>query len=178
MRRIINVDWSGPFGVNQIGELDGHDQFGLYQIYGPHPVYGNQQLLYIGKASARSFAVRLAEHGWIHGTRDTSQVSVYIGRLCGSETPDNKVWEEEIDLAERLLIYAHFPPYNTQKWLIRPSDKLEHVHVLNWNQYRDLLPEVSGLRWIESGASQTAYRPYSNIAIKDPVQFSEPATIP
>ena len=170
--RIINIEWSGPHSIgNALEAITPDTCFGIYQVYGPHPIYGSPQLLYIGKASDRTFSTRLPEHGWVHGTRDVSQVSIYLGRLCGSATPDNDTWSEEIALAERLLIYAHFPPYNTQKWAAGSDPAIREVHVLNWKQHRDLLPEVSGLRWYEADEK---LRPYSNTELKRPSKAPEP----
>jgi len=36
---------------------------------------------------------------------------------------------------------------NTQKSLARLGLELRFVHVYNWGYHRDLMPEVSGLRW-------------------------------
>ena len=63
------------------------------------------------------------------------------------ETPDDDTWNKHIRLAERLLIYAHSPPYNQQMSLAALEPELRSVHVLNWGCHRDLLPEVSGARW-------------------------------
>jgi len=176
---IIHIDWSGPHSVAEMQQAFHSDTcFGLYQVYGPHPVYGSQQLLYIGKASDRTFSTRLPEHGWIHGTRDSSQVSIYLGRLCGNATPDNDTWSREIDFAERLLIYAHFPPYNSQKWVVGNDPAIREVHVLNWKQHRDLLPEVSGLRWFEANDDPASYHPYSNTESgKQPSQSTVPTSM-
>lgn len=153
-----------------MSELTGLTFFGIYQIYGAHPIYGTPHLLYIGKADKRNFGTRIPEHSWVNGTRDPSQISVYIGRLCGYTRPDDEAWSREIDYAERLLIYAHFPPYNTQKWTLCTIPALKGVHVYNWGAHRDLLPEVSGGRYIDVEDCNDGYGPYDTLPLaKNPL---------
>jgi hypothetical protein len=144
---VINVEWDGPFPFSDINKLNGPTDYGIYQIYGGHPVYGNSALLYVGLAAAQTFGKRVPqERHWLDN-RDARRVEVYVGRLAGRETPDEDMWGRRIRLAERLLIYAHMPPMNVQKSLGNLACDLRYIHVLNWGYHRDLLPEVSGLRW-------------------------------
>lgn len=153
-REIINVEWDGPYRfwdspsqLDPVSSLMGPTDYGVYQIYGGHPVYGNSALLYIGMAVAQEFGKRiLQQKHWLEN-RDAGRVEVYVGRLHGSQTPDDVTWERLIKLAERLLIHVHAPPMNTQKSLARLGPELRLVHVCNWGYHRDLMPEVSGLRW-------------------------------
>jgi hypothetical protein len=46
--RIIHIDWEGPVTLEDAWKLVGPTDYGVYQIYGGHPVYGNSALLYIG----------------------------------------------------------------------------------------------------------------------------------
>jgi|ERR1035441_10540033 hypothetical protein len=143
----IHIEWDGPHRLDAVGSLVGLADFGVYQIYGGHPVYGNSALLYIGLAAAQHFGHRIPqEQQWLDN-RDAGRVEVYVGRLSGSQTPDRRIWRKHIKLAERLLIYAHSPPMNAQKRLARLEPALRFVRVLNWVKHRDLLPEVSGARW-------------------------------
>lgn len=144
---IIHLDWSGPYSFNEISSLSGPTDYGIYQIYGTHSLYGSGVLLYIGLACDQKFAERLAQHKWCSVNQDSGRLQFYVGRLFGRATPDNQEWSRCIKLAERLLIYANKPAENTQKELGALDSELWHVHVLNWSQYRDLLPEVSGARW-------------------------------
>ena len=144
----IHLGWEGPFGLEAVKALDNWDyDFGLYQVYGPHPIYCSIQLLYIGRVVNQPFALRIPKHWWTEHTRDPSQNSIYVGRLLGASTPDNETWSREIVLAESLLIYAHYPTYNKQKdpGKTKESD-LKDLQVLNWGSHRDLLPEVSYAR--------------------------------
>lgn len=65
------IEWEGPFSaqtiINDFTDAGNHpyyegNDYGLYQIYGRHILYGSDALLYIGKATKRSFSVRFAEH--------------------------------------------------------------------------------------------------------------------
>jgi hypothetical protein len=137
---VIHIEWDGPFRFSEVKSLVGPTDYGVYQIYGGHPVYGSAALLYIGLAEAQHFGVRIhKETQWLDN-RDAGRVEVYIGRLSGSKTPPDAVWGAHIKLAERLLIYAHSPPMNTQKSLARLEPELRFVRVLNWARHRDLLP--------------------------------------
>ena len=143
---IIHIDWSGPHTFAEVASFDGPTDYGIYQVYGAHHVYGSDALLYIGKAPEQTFAVRFSQHRWCPGNHDSARLQIYVGRLFGDRPRDIPTWESHIDMAERLLIQAHNPAINSQKELVRGLD-LARVHVLNWSQYRDLLPEVSGARW-------------------------------
>ena len=143
----IHIEWAGPYRLDAVTSLTSPTDYGVYQIYGGHPVYGSSALLYIGLAAAQYFGQRIPqEEHWLNN-RDAERVEVYVGRLSGSKTPDDDTWTKHIRLAERLLIYAHSPPMNNQKSLAALEAELRFIRVLNWGKHRDLLPEVSGARW-------------------------------
>ncbi|WP_409303041.1 hypothetical protein [Peribacillus sp. SCS-155] len=145
--QIIQIQWDGAYTLNDIPELKHGDfDYGLYQIYGKHPLYGNEVLLYIGKADLDTFGNQLSQEGWLTNY-DADSIRIFVGRLAGEMAPSEDVWSREIELAERLLIHAHKPAYNSVKIASVPSRELQDIHILNWGQHRDLLPEVSGLRW-------------------------------
>ncbi len=143
---IIHIHWSGPSTFDQTTSFTNDTDFGIYQIYGSHPVYGSDVLLYIGLSIGR-FGGRIPNHEWWLEHHDDGRIRVYTGRLKGAETPSDAVWNRHIELAERLLIYAHQPAINKQSSLGGWEAELENVHVCNWGRRADLLPEVSGLRW-------------------------------
>ena len=59
---IINILWEKiQFDFNVIREKSASSDYGLYQIYGQHPAYGENALLYIGKAEDNKFSTRLNE---------------------------------------------------------------------------------------------------------------------
>lgn len=49
-------------------------------MYGCHPIYGNDVLLYIGKAQKQTFAKRLSQEGWEYN-EDAKNIKFYVGRL-------------------------------------------------------------------------------------------------
>lgn len=165
---LIHIEWEGPFTIDEVKKLtNGYTDYGLYQIYGPNPTYCRVELLYIGLADAQTFAVRIPQHAadkieW----RDSSQALIYVGRLAGNATPDNATWTKEIYLAERLLIYAHYPVYNKTKDLGGLEPELRNVQVLNWKRFRDLFPEVSGVRFCRNEFS--SHRAYGTHRLTSP----------
>lgn len=143
---IIHIQWDGPHSLEQVSKFnDATTHKGIYAIYGGHPVYGSDTLLYIGMTTEH-FAARLPEHKWCRWNQDAGRLSFYIGRFIGCEGPTEN-WNRQIAWAEKLLIYAHQPALNSQKELGDMEPELQHVHVLNWGRHRSLLPEVSGVRW-------------------------------
>jgi hypothetical protein len=62
----IEILWDGPFTLEQIKGFNKSDDYGLYQIYGTHSIYGIDTLLYIGKAQEQKFCVRIPQHqNWL-----------------------------------------------------------------------------------------------------------------
>lgn len=143
----IHIYWEGPFTIEGLSNLqDSTRDYGIYQIYGGHPVYGSMVLLYIGKAERQTFGVRIAQENWFVN-RNAGALKIYVGRLAGSEQISDEEWAQEIALAEKLLIYSHSPACNIQFISLSNDLDLEDVHVLNWGSHCDLMAEVSGRRW-------------------------------
>jgi len=159
---IIHIEWSGPFSFPKVKDLTNDWDCGIYQIYGGHPVYGSRSLLYIGQADGQSFGTRIPQHKRFLNNRDADQLQAYVGRLSGSEKPSDEIWHQQIQLAERLLIFAHSPTLNTQKSLGTLGNDLRDVHILNWGHHADLLPEVSGARWSNRFDDIPNYHPYGD----------------
>lgn len=147
----IQIDWDGPYSFEEAMKLkDDCEDFGIYQIYGHHAAYGNQCLLYIGKAERQTFGVRLSQsREWAekYAVPDIKNISVYVGRLAGDIAPPDEDWSRQIDTAEKMLIYTHSPARNSSNLQNIPIEEYKYVHVVNWGSYRDLLPEVSGARY-------------------------------
>ena len=122
-----------------------HD-YGVYQVYGSHPVYGSDVLLYIGKAGEQTFAARLQQEQW-HYNQDAGNIRYYVGRLAGEQTPEDAEWSHQIDVVETLLIHSHWPAANSRnvQTLGGYASEISDIHALNWGQRRSLLGEVSGL---------------------------------
>jgi len=143
----IHIEWDGPFTSEQIRQRMASSDRGIYQVYGHHPVYGSDVLLYIGKAAGQPFGKRIPQETWWADNRDAGQLKFYLGRLRGRTPARKREWERQIDFAERLLISTHSPANNTQKGIARVDADLHEVHIFNYGHHRDLLPEVSGARW-------------------------------
>ncbi|WP_276682125.1 hypothetical protein [Thalassolituus oleivorans] len=158
----LHVEWVGPYTYEAAEKLrDEYIDYGVYQIYGSHPVYGSDVLLYIGKADKQTLGFRLSQEFWGIYNKDSSNVAVYVGRLSGyEETPSDKIWSHHISLVERLLISAHCPAANSSGLNIEFGKDIHSVHVLNWGRFRDLLPEVSGARYSDKYYSDDGYSQY------------------
>lgn len=147
--KMIQILWEGPYSLRELNSLKREtEDYGIYQIYGKHLTYGKDVLLYIGKADFQTFGKRIWQENW-ENTNDSNNIKVYVGRLAGEKTPDEETWSKEIDLVERLLIYVHKPAYNSKALNLNSiiDEELKNIHILNWGDHCDLLPEVSGLRW-------------------------------
>jgi hypothetical protein len=144
----IHISWDGPIKFSDIKQLNKTDyDYGLYQVYGFHPLYGNDVLLYIGKAEKQTFFDRIKQETW-NEHADSKNINIYLGRLIGDEksiTIEN--WEYKINLAEKLLIYTHGPAYNSSNLNQIPEKEILDIIVFNWGNHRQLFPEVSGSRW-------------------------------
>jgi hypothetical protein len=144
---IIEIGWEGPISLDETNKLFNPEDYGIYQIYGTHNLFGSESLLYIGKASQQTFAKRLSQHEcWTRN--EISEIKLYLGRLGGKENQVTEEWERQIDLAEKLLIFYCSPPYNTQNinWY---GDIDVHTIVLNLGKKNKLPLEVSTF-WEES----------------------------
>lgn len=95
----VHLQWDGPITWEEKAKLASAIDYGVYQIYGYHPVHGVDSLLYIGKASRQSFAVRLSQQvDWIYDA-DFGRLNIYVGRCSGwDRTPSIPLWERQIDL--------------------------------------------------------------------------------
>jgi len=159
---IIHILWDGPFTFDEIATFTTPTDFGIYQIYGHHPVYGSDVMLYIGLAERNRFGTRIPNHEWWLENHDDGRIRVYLGRLAGVVQPSDDEWNRHIRLAERLLIHAHYPACNTKKSLGALEPALQNVHVCNWGRVADLLPEVSGVRWGSKRPNVNIYSEASN----------------
>ncbi|MEA2018871.1 MAG: hypothetical protein U9N59_10525 [Campylobacterota bacterium] len=164
----IRIEWDGPYSLTDIGYdkenfnynnetsflNDENKDIGVYQVYGCHPIYGNDVLLYIGKAAKQTFALRLSQEGW-NLNEDFHNIKFYVGRLFDEYQPKSiSQWYDMIDKAESMLIYAHKPARNSSNILniSKSQQKIEifkNIRVLNYDNYRSLMPEISGELWVK-----------------------------
>jgi hypothetical protein len=141
---IIAVIWDGPYKIEDISAKN-HDSwdYGVYQVYGTHNIYGPDTLLYIGKTQDTKFGERIpANQEWVNW--DSSDVDIYLGRIAGIDqmTEDKwNEWDSKIDRAERLLIYYCSPPYNGEN--LQSYGDMQDTIVLNYKARKRLPVEVS-----------------------------------
>lgn len=140
----INIVWEGPFSPDECLGFQSESDYGLYQYYGEHLVYGQDSLLYLGKAEKRPFGIRLSEHNWQLWC--SSPCSIYLGRIYSDCVMARKDIESAIGLAERILLLSHNPSFNSSN-LNQIGHSGGDARVLNWGTRRQLLPEVSISRW-------------------------------
>ena len=150
--KILHIYWEKhrfDESIDDTEKLNGSTHFGLYQVYGEHPVYGRDVLLYIGKTKGQTFAQRFKnKHDYDFIESMLKAKELYIGRFYEFGDCNKGNWNENIDIAEKILIKAHCPAYNAQdiKYLLPKPEAEEIVIILNWGDYGDLLPEISNIR--------------------------------
>lgn len=152
---LIRLEWVGPFSLGPNGiepnRVDGfgpkqrdlkkyHRKPGFYIIVGDHPIYGARSLLYIGQT--KSFGRRFQEHYvWLS---EEWRIEIYFAAYSKINMFEN---------IEKLLIYAHSPPYNSKNIsdpIINPS-----MRIWNVGRYWKLFPEISSLHPWYSNNSKT-----------------------
>ena len=141
----VEYEWNDDI----FNQFNSKNDYGIYQIYGDHPVYGENVLLYIGKARYQTYSVRLNQHDDFDESHISKFRKLHLSYFCKTEDVNYNNWGEYIDLVEKLLINAHFPAYNSQeiKGPIGNETFKKEMLILNWNERGKLLPEVSSLRY-------------------------------
>jgi hypothetical protein len=120
---VIDLHWKGAFRLkydyssNSYFPLENSipsiflKNVGLYQIYGNHPVYGSDVLLYIGKTDI-SFQDRFSGHFRSGIFYDYyTNLSVY---LAPWKLPDEDPKIGLMELVESVLIFFHSPALNKE----------------------------------------------------------------
>ena len=135
---IINIIWKGPLTLNDAKKKTGDSDYGvLYQCYGDHHVYGSDVLLYIGQAKTLADRIRKDRFDKLCDRN----IKIYFG----------PVKQSMLARVEKLLICASAPARNSHH-VIEPLDEAQdksllNLLILNWGNYRSLLPEISGYRF-------------------------------
>jgi len=135
---IIRIEWEGPLTVEKVikkmknggikeNNYAGPD-YGLYQIYGWHPIHKDNTLLYVGKAQEQTFSERFKQHnskeGLLGDEKYKNKIKVRLGRLKDSKyLKDNswRLWNMDINIAESILIHKYSPNYNSSGLWERPN---------------------------------------------------------
>jgi len=122
----LEIEWSGPHTLEYVianmtrggkkPDYDGKD-YGLYQIYGRHILAGENTLLYVGKAIRQKFSTRFIQHKkWLE--REENVVNIYLGRAYKQK---RHTWEEDLTVAEKIMIYKYSPNYNSSNICNQPK---------------------------------------------------------
>jgi len=148
--QIINLNWiEYVWNENVYTKFEKDKDRGIYQIYGDHPVYGENTLLYIGQTKDQVYSQRLKQHGYFEKSHIHSLRRLHLSYFSktGDINQENRL--DFIDLTEKLLINAHFPAYNSQE--IKDAIDKEYfkneILIMNWGERGKLLPECSSLRY-------------------------------
>jgi len=130
-------------------KFNSKEDYGIYQIYGDHPVYGENSLLYIGKARYETYSARFKKHDDFNENHISKFSRLHLSYFCETEDTNYDNWGDYIDTVENILINAHFPAYNSQniKKPIEIKKSEKEFIILNWEKRGKLLPEVSSLRY-------------------------------
>ena len=114
-------------------QYDG-DDYGLYQIYGEHILAGADALVYVGKASRQTFSTRFKQHKWLQSDYGT-ECRAFLGRMQRIPRRHRwshnhwKKWEEDVQLAEWLMIHKYSPNYNSASIARPPKQPMVLVHL-------------------------------------------------
>lgn len=148
----FDVYWEGPFGFDELEKSDEHKNIILYAIYGTHPLYGRNVLLYIGTTD-NLITTRLSQHAWwIGGEPDPCGVYMAsIGKFSSWEASRQIEEYDRLDTEttkknEALLIYSHQPIYNQRNKKSALSAK--NIRIFNTNKRGMLMGEVRGLYYL------------------------------
>lgn len=154
--KVVRVIWTGPYTLEEVLTKTGENDYGVYQVYGRHPVFGRDSLLYIGRAVRQTFAQRFLQHApWV---REALGVTIHLGRLADDDFSHSDGWTEWDQLVcdvEALLIFRHSPPYNSQSIGTYNGQSL---HIQNWGDAGDLMQECSSL-WLPPRPDDSAWEP-------------------
>jgi hypothetical protein len=155
---VIDVVWDGPVPFDRVTEAKADHDFGVYQVYGTHAVFGPDCLLYIGLAEQQRFGVRVPSHiAWTEW--QSSPTNVYLGRLAGRQPIDKtryEEWGEMIVRAEDLLIYYCSPPYNSRS--INTLRSHPPTVLLNYRRHHRLPAVISNLGELSSAEQLSPFR--------------------
>lgn len=149
---IYDVYWEGPYTVEYLKtdlSKTQNENYVLYKIYGTHPVYGRDVLLYIGMTK-QGLKERLKQHDdWIDNEFDPCKIYVAsVGKFeSWKKAGYYEIYEaldsDTIKKVESILIFAHQPVYNTRSK--KNAEDAKNIRVFNTGRLGSLMPEISGL---------------------------------
>ncbi|MGA2468769.1 MAG: hypothetical protein ABSH06_31075 [Thermodesulfobacteriota bacterium] len=148
----IKIVWDGPFSVKKIidtldngrtsPDFEGED-YGVYQIYGKHILSGPNTLLYIGETTNQTFSGRFKQHEeWLDREEN---VRIYVGRVYDPKKHSKKdnwaSWIQDIETAEKILIYKYSPNYNTKNIYEKPLLPQKNIRLIHTGHKSRLHPK-------------------------------------
>lgn len=154
---VIKIKWEGPLSIEEVisnkneggsgpDDWAGND-YGVYQIYGPHILNKEDALLYVGQAADETFSDRFRDHKRnLLAYDNLEKIKIYLGRLedIPEYTPSNNwaIWYRDVDIVEAILIYRYTPHYNSARLNQDPNlyryDCIKLIHELKRGR---LMPE-------------------------------------
>ena len=151
----VTVEWEGSLSIDEVLELDNAgEDFGIYQIYGTHIIFGKKSLLYIGQTykreTVRTFSQRFYEHvGWL---KEEEDVRIHVGRIVKVDQilkRDMSAGDlrKIIKDTEALTIKWHSPPYNSSNIETYNGQRLEVVNQGKYGSLKDLYKSRDRKRW-------------------------------
>jgi hypothetical protein len=148
--KMYHLNWKEYGWDNSIcTAYDSSKDYGIYQVYGDHPVYGKNVLLYIGKAKEQTYSTRMKGHTDFDASQASKFTKLYLSYFCKIDDLSEETWGEAIDIVEKVLIRTHFPALNSQDVKGFLDSTTPNVLIYNWGARGSLLPEVSTLRCSE-----------------------------
>lgn len=158
-RRRIEYDENGECYRLDKDKYAGLQHSGLYCLYGAHPSYGREVLLYIGRTE-ENFQKRLSQHldgrFWYH-----ENLSYALGTLWQDSENQDEWGDGELRICESILIAANKPVLNRQSIDAASAVKeyldaqqasgaeVEHYLVRNWDFANGLQRESSSDYWCQ-----------------------------
>lgn len=150
--KIYEVYWKGPFKPESLSNLTDQEieKLCLYSVYGSHPLYGDNVLLYIG-ITERGANTRLKEHDYWMDLELYTDSRIYlasIGEFVGwDKSEEIEIFDKPdrviIEQIESLLIYAHQPCHNSRN--TKTAASTHGIRIFNTGRSGRLFPEVSAL---------------------------------
>ena len=152
MEEIYEACWRGPYSEENLVSLteEENKKFVIYKIYGSHPIYGDNILLYIGMTE-QGVKARLIQHNYWMDEERFGPSRIYfasIGRFENWKKSEeieifDRIERETIENVESLLIYAHQPVHNSKSR--NSAIKSKNLRIFNTGSFGILMPEISGL---------------------------------
>ena len=158
--RLIEIEWKGPYNIEETNVLNTDIDYGIYQIYGTHNILGTDTLLYVGQACEQTFAIRLPQREYIFW--DFPEYRIYVGRLGFSQIDNTQIqeWNSQINFAEQVLIDYCQPPYNSQLLNGLGAEVPNDINLLNFGK-RHKLPFSITTTWRLSNHYKGEWQAYS-----------------